>query len=185
MRIGDEGATYASFPPNFQNAENLSMGYTIDRQCKKLLEFCKNISVWSNLDNVNPRYYDVLAANLRAPYYSSEYDESTRLEILKNTLKTYMFAGTVRAEDELINTMFADAEFVPWFKYDGKPFHFKIIVPTDPSEETVSKFITILERVKSARSIIDGIETKTYVVDLKSYATSGIWNFERMEESDD
>lgn len=182
MKLGTPGETYISFPPNFQTNENKAFGYAVDNAMEQLHSFCQKISVWSDLDHVDPEYYDQLAVNLRAPYYASLYDNDTKLRILKSTLQTYMFAGTAKAEEELINKFFPDAEFIPWHKYDGKPFHFKIIVPTDPSKETVEKFTEILKRVKSARSIIDGIETKTYSIDLTPAVVAGNWQHERLEE---
>lgn len=182
MKIGDTDVTYLSLPPNFQTLENRAMGYAVDKQMKKLFVLSRKLLVWADLDNVSPRYYDYLAASLRAPYYSSEYEDKVRLEILKKTLQTYMFAGTVRADEELIAKIFSDAEFVPWYKYGGIPFHFKIRVPTDPSEQMIEKFLIILRRVKSQRSIIDGIETKTYSISIKAYASGGLWDYERLEE---
>lgn len=184
-KLGEKDATFLSFPPNFQTVENRAFGYAVDRQMSKLMKFVKKISVWSNLDNVDAKYYDFLAASLRAPYYSSAYDDEIRLEILKKTLQTYMFAGTVMAEEELLKNIFSDAQFVPWYKYGGIPFHFKIVTPTEPSEEMIQKFLVILRRVKAQRSIIDGIDTKTYTIDLKAYAALGITGAERLEEADD
>ncbi len=185
MKLGDAGATYLSFPPNFQTDENKAMGYAVDRQMKKLMRFVRKVSVWSDLDHVESKYYDFLAASLRAPYYSSEYDDGVRLEILKKTLQTYMFSGTVLAEEELLKKIFLDAKFVPWYQYGGEPFHFKIVTPTEPSEEMIQKFLTILQRVKAQRSVLDGIDTKTYSIDMKAYAGVGVSATERLEETDD
>lgn len=181
-KLGERNATFLALPPNFQTEENRALGYAVDRQLAKLMEFVKKVSVWSQLDSVAPKYYDFLAASLRAPYYSSEYDEKIRLEILKKTLQTYMFAGTVLAEEKLLKEIFDDAQFVPWYEYGGKPYHFKIVTPTEPSEELIQKFLVILQRVKAQRSILDGIDTKTYHIDINAYAAIGITGTERMEE---
>lgn len=185
MKLGDNGATYLSLPPNFQTIENKAMGYAVDRQMKKLMQFMRKVSVWSDLDHVDPKYYDYLAASLRAPYYSSEYDDEMRLEILKKTLQIYMFSGTVLAEEELLKRIFTDAVFVPWYEYGGEPFHFKIATPTEPSEEMIRKFLTILQRVKAQRSILDGIDTKKYTINLKAYAALGAIIYEGLEETND
>lgn len=182
MKLGEEGATYYSLPPNLQNAENYAMGYAVDRQMKKLMEFYKKMLVWPDIENVDPKYYGYLAASIRALYYSEEYDNETRKEILKDALKTYMFAGTITSEEELLEKLFPDAVFVPWYEYDGEPYHFKIIVPTDPSQETLTRFVSILKRVKAQRSIIDAIETKTYYIDMTVEAGIGLWNHKSMNE---
>lgn len=184
-RVGDDAATFLSFPPNFQNAEIEALGCAVDRQMKKLLHFVSGISVWSDMDAVSPKYYDYMAASLRAPYYSSEYDEKTKLGILKKTLQTYMFAGTVSAVEEMLSEIFLDAEFVPWFQYGGEPFHFKIRLPAEPSDEMIQKFLTILKRIKSQRSIIDSMETKTYQIDIPVYFATGEVHYMKLEETDD
>ncbi|HBA70237.1 MAG TPA: hypothetical protein DCZ40_12905, partial [Lachnospiraceae bacterium] len=64
----------------------------------------------------------------------------------------------------------------------GKPYHFKIKVSVDSSEEMVAKFLAILKRVKSQRSILDGMETKTYEIDVTEYFATGEVHYTRLEE---
>ena len=71
MRLGEENATFLSFAANFQTDENRAMGYAIDRQMANLMAFMEHVGVWSALDKVDSRYYDYIAASIRAPYYSS------------------------------------------------------------------------------------------------------------------
>lgn len=182
MKLGYPGATFLSLPPNLQDADTQALGYAIDRQMEKLMKFFRKLQFWTNLDELDPKYYDYAAASIRALYYSSEYDDATKLSVLKEALQVNKYAGTVRGIEKLIRSLFGDAEFVPWYKYDGKPYHFKIIVPSDPSEESLEKFKKILSRVKAARSVIDYIETKTYVINVETYLAYGVHNFEKMEE---
>ena len=181
MKIGEKNATYLSLPPNFQTVENLAFGYAVDRQMKKVLAFVKRISVWSDIKNVPPKYYDYLAACLNPPYYASEHDDSTKLNLLENALTSYMFAGTVKAIEDILSKIFGDAEFVPWYEYDGKPYHFKIITTVTPDEETVEKFLKILKRVKAKRSVLDYIETKEYRIEIKTYGNVCMSNYEKWE----
>lgn len=185
MKLGTDGATYLSLPPNFQTMDMKCLGHAVDIQVGKLMEFAKKVLVWSDLEHVDPRYYDQLAASLRAPYYASEYDDGTRLDILKETLQTYMFAGTAFAIENLLSKMFNDARFVRWDEYGGEPFHFKIVFPGEADEDILRKFAEILQKVKSTRSIIDGLETATYTYDIRSYIATGIWMCERLEEVND
>ena len=185
MKLGEENATFISLPPNFQSNENYALGIAVDKQMYKLMEFMKRVQVWTKLDDLDARYYDYLAASIRAPYYSSEYDPTKKLAILRKSLSTYMFAGTRKAEIELINSLFEDAKFVPWYEYDGEPYHFKIVVPTDPSEETLNKFIAILERVKAKRSIIDKIEAMTYEIDFTVKTATRAWSREEIKDESD
>lgn len=169
MKLGDEDATFCSFPANFQTPENRAFGYAVDRQMKRLMELSEKLLVWPCLENVDARYYDMLAACIGAPYYSSEYDDVTKLRILKNALATYQYAGTVRAVEQLIGGLFGDAEFVPWYRYGGEEYHFKIATSIVPSEDSIQRFADILQRVKAARSVIDGIETSEQMIDVRAF----------------
>ena len=148
MELGDKDVTYMSLPPNFQTEENHALGYAFDRQIKKLMEAAKNIPVWTNLDNIPEKYFDYIAASIKAPYYSSQYDAETRKGILKSAFQVYMFAGTCRGVEELISRVFLGAAlFVPWYEYGGEAFHFRISVHGSPVRDTLNKFREILKRV--------------------------------------
>lgn len=159
MDIGDTGVTYLALPPNFHTEENNALCYATDRQLKKLMEAAGNISAWAGLKNTDAKYYDYMAASVRAPYYASQYNDTTRLGILESTFQVYMFAGTRKGVEELVSKVFSGgAVFVPWYGYGGEPYHFRISVHSSPVKDTHNKFKEILRRVKSARSVLDVVE---------------------------
>ncbi len=159
MDIGDTGVTYLALPPNFHTEENNALCYATDRQLKKLMEAAGNISAWAGLKNTDAKYYDYMAASVRAPYYASQYNDTTRLGILESTFQVYMFAGTRKGVEELVSRVFSgEAVFVPWYGYNGTPYHFRISVHSSPVKDTHNKFKEILRRVKSARSVLDVVE---------------------------
>lgn len=159
MDIGDTGVTYLALPPNFHTEENNALCYATDRQLKKLMEAASNIAVWAGLKNTDAKYYDYMAASVRAPYYASQYNDATRLGILESTFQVYMFAGTRKGVEELVSRVFSGgAVFVPWYGYGGEPYHFRISVHSSPVKDTHNKFKEILRRVKSARSVLDVVE---------------------------
>lgn len=90
----DIGSTYLSLPPNMQTVENECFGYALDRQMKLFHRLAKTLTVWSDMDSVDPKYYDFMAMCLRAPYYRSEYSDKVKLELLKAAILSYRFAGT-------------------------------------------------------------------------------------------
>lgn len=164
MNLGDNGVTYMSLPPNFQTEENDALGYAVDRQLKKLMEAAGSIAVWTNTRNVPKKYYDYMAASIRAPYYASQYNENTRLGILESAFQVYMFAGTCKGVEELVCKVFSgEAIFIPWYEYNGKAYHFKISVHSSPVRDTHNKFKKILKRVQSKRSVLDLVE---YIINL-------------------
>lgn len=185
MELGDRNGMYLSLPPNFQSAETHALGVAVDNMMRKLMNVVSYVSVWSDLANIPDKYLDYAAASIRAPYYSSGDDVVKKRRILKNAFNIYMFAGTRKAVEELVDTVFEDSVFIPWYEYDGEPFHFQIAVNTDPTEEMLDMFLETLKRVKAARSVLDGIENKVYSIDLTAYASTGEWSYSRMEEQSD
>lgn len=182
MRLGDRDAVYLSLPPNLQNAENQALCRAVDEQFTALMDFFKKMLFWGDLENVDEEYYDAIAANLRALYYDSSLDREAKFRILSEALQTYMYAGTLRANQKLLDNVFPGAVFVPWYEYGGEPYHFKIVAPTSPTEDTLERFMAILKEVKSQRSIMDGLETREYPFTLDVHAASGMIIWGRMEE---
>lgn len=171
----DVGSTYLSLPPNLQNLENECFAYAFDRQIRKLHMLAKKLTIWSDLDNADPKYYDHMALSIRAPYYKSEYSEKQKLKLIKATLESRMYAGTVKAVEDLLSHSILYAKFVPWYEYEGEPYHFKIQTSDDPGQESRALFADMLQRVKAARSIIDGVEIDHDPLKNTVYVGAGIF----------
>lgn len=157
MKIGENGATFASMPPNLQNAENYAFGYAVDRQMKKINDFSRKLRMWTDLEHVDPRHYDCIAASIRALYYKSTYDDETKLNIIKSAMNVYRYAGSRRAIEQLISDVYGSAKFQPWYEYGGQPYHFKITTDTVLTDDMIERFADILDQVKRLRSILDDI----------------------------
>lgn len=156
-QFDDVGSTFLSLPPNLQTTENDCFGYALDRQMEKMHRLARQITVWSDLDNADPKYYDYLAMTIRAPYYKSEYSNKQKLGLIKSALLTRQYAGTIKAIEELLSHTITDALFVPWYEYGGKPFFFKIIVDADEvDDKSMREFVRMISTVKSARSQMEG-----------------------------
>lgn len=154
-KIGDPGTTYMSLPPSLQSPETQAFGYAFDKQMKRLISKVKQLNIWGDLDSVSPKYYDAVAASINAPYYKSSYSDERKLHLIKNAILSLRYGGTVRGMNDFIAAMFDNARYIPWYRYGGAPYHFKIQAQ---SIETREEFNKILEKVKAARSILDTVE---------------------------
>lgn len=157
-KIDDVGGTYKSLPPNMQDIDAQCFSYVLDRQIKKFAALAKSLTIWSDLDHVNPKYYDHLAMCIGAPYYRSEYAKEKKLELIKTAIEARRRAGTERAINQLIHTIFEDATFIPWYEYGGEPYHFRVKVYDVLTEDATLLFAKVIQKVKAARSILDEIE---------------------------
>lgn len=156
-QIDDIGSTYVSLPPNLQTIDNECFGYALDRQIRRLHKLAKQLTVWSDLDNVPPKYYDYLALCIKAPYYRSEYTDEMKLNLIKTAIELHRYAGTQRAVEKLLDVIFEKAYFVPWYEYEGEPYHFKPRVFDVLTEDAFTLFTDVIKKVKAARSIMDEI----------------------------
>ena len=118
----------------------------------------EQLNIWGNLDELDPKYYDMAATVLRAPYYESGYEDEQKLNLIKSALATYRYAGSAKAIKELLANTYSEAEFEPWFSYGGEPYHFKVRTDAPRTSEMDEKFQKVLRKVKAARSKLDAIE---------------------------
>ena len=157
-KVDDIGSMYKSLPPNMQNLENRCFAFAMDRQIQNLVRLAKTLTIWSDLDHVDPKYYDYMAICIRAPYYKSEYEDRKKLELIKTAIASHRYAGSERAINQLIHTIFEDAAFIPWYEYNGNPYQFRVKVYDILTEDTMTVFTEVLQKVKAARSTLEEIE---------------------------
>lgn len=165
-KIDDIGSMYRSLPPNMQDIDSQCFAYAVDRQMKQFVALAKALTIWSDLDHVDPKYYDHMAMCIRASYYKSEYDNEKKLGLIKTAIEAHRYAGSERAINQLIHTIFEDATFIPWHEYGGKPYHFRVKVYDILTGDAAALFAEVIQKVKAARSILDGIEISRRICGL-------------------
>lgn len=144
-------------PDNIKNSPEVqAISYAIQRQNQKILRFARNINVIRAIDVIPEDIIDLMAAELRTQYYSSELDINIKRNLVRNTIIWYMQAGTLDAVEKMITILFGSGYVEEWFDYNGEPYHFKINVDTDLSKEKIKNFINIIKNVKNTRSQLDG-----------------------------
>lgn len=158
-RIDDEKTYYMLLPPNMQDTDAECFSYALSKQLKKFAKLAKQLNVWGNLDELNPKYYDLAAVGMNAQYYRTEYPDEVKLELIKHAYEMHRYAGTQTAIDTLLNIIFDSAEFTPWHEYGGEPYHFKVKTYDAITEDATTLLTNMLKKVKAARSIMDAIET--------------------------
>lgn len=156
-KFDDLGSTYISLPPNLQDVDNECFGYALDKQMKRFHKLANQLTIWSDLDNVDPKYYDYLALCVKAPYYKSSYPDDKKLQLIKSAIEMHRYAGTQRAVDKLLELIFDKAYFQAWYEYGGEPYHFRPKVYDVLTEDAIAEFVDIVKKVKAARSIMDAI----------------------------
>ena len=159
FKIDDPDALFFILPPNLQDNYSRAFSRALASQIKRLLKLAKKLQLWTDLDNADPKYYDHMAAALQVPYYKSDLTNEQKLGLIKNAISAHAYAGTTKAVEEFIGSMFDSVQIVPWYEYEGSPYHFKIRSSGERSGDIDKQFNDMLRRVKAARSILDSIES--------------------------
>lgn len=157
-KLDDEETLYMSLPPNLQNEKTKSLSVAFAHQMKKYLAYADRLNIWGDIDHLAPEHYDAFAACIAVPYYRSDFPDDKKLKLIKQSYIVRRFAGTQTAIDALLDGVFDDASYIPWYEYGGKPYRFKVLVYDMLTEDAAELFTDVLQKVKAARSILDSIE---------------------------
>ena len=137
------------------NPETISIGYAILQEKRRIMDMVSRTRTMSVIDLLREDVLDLLAVELRSPYYTEDLPIAKKREIIKNTLIWFSKAGTPAALEELIYVLFGEGEIVEWFDFTDPPYTpgtFDIITDTRMTEDIVDQFLQIIRRVKNTRS---------------------------------
>lgn len=137
--------------------KNIALGYALQGAMRRLLEYSRTTSVYAAIDVAGDDVLDMLAAELDTQYYDVLLDVEAKRKLVKNTLIWYGKAGTPTAVEELITSVFGEGRVEEWFDYGGEPFYFKVYTNATFTEDMISKFDDMLEKVKNTRSKLETV----------------------------
>lgn len=157
------------------NVEVQAISYALQMEKRRLMDLTRRTRTMAMVDELPEAILDVLAVELRTPYYSESMMTEEKRKIIKNTLVWHKRSGTPSAVKELVETIFGVGEVVEWFNFtDGekKPGTFDIVTNASFTEDIVNAFLRIIKRVKNARSHIRNI-----VIQRPIYGTTYVGGF--------
>lgn len=145
-------------PPSMaKNVEMQCVSYALQKQVQKIMALADQTRTVAMIDQLPESILDILATELRTPYYQESMGLKTKRNIIKRTLLWHTKAGTPSAVSELIEIVFGEGGVVEWFDYDEPPYTpgtFDIVANAQMTEEIAEYFLTIIRRVKNTRSHI-------------------------------
>lgn len=159
-----------------QDIETQCISYALQQQTKKIMQLADKTRTVAVIDELPENILDVLAVELRTPYYQEGMDIDTKRSIIKKTLLWHTKAGTPSAVEELITIVFGDGGVVEWFDYDEPPYTpgtFDIVTNARLTEEIADYFLSIIQRVKNTRSHIRRVLIERNM-DMTEHVASGM-----------
>lgn len=150
-------------PDNLKNDSVNAIGYAISNQVKKTMEYADSTAVVANIDGVkNEKLLDLLAIEMKVPYYNENFHFETKKEVIKKAILLQNKAGTDYAIESLIDSILGSGRVIPWYEYGGVPGYFKVEsenqgVGVDLQEE----LLTMINDVKKKSAWLDSVEIVT------------------------
>lgn len=126
-----------------------AMAYAVNRQLALLLTYAEGVMIQASIEKMPDKVLDILAEELRLPYYDPSYTTSVKRGLVRGGLQYWATAGTPESLTKILTNIFGDAEIEEWFEYGGDPGYFRILT-TNPnvSGETLEQFRKTAQDVK-------------------------------------
>ena len=135
-----------------------AMAYAVNKQLDRLLTYADGVKVQASIDKMPDAVLDVLAAELRLPYYDPNYSITVKRELIRGGLQYWATVGTPESLTKILINIFGDAEIEEWFEYGGDPGYFRILT-TNPnvSGETLEQFRKTAQDVKRLSAWVEEV----------------------------
>lgn len=147
-----------------EDTVDLAFSDSVNELTKSLANHAKVLTRWDKLDQLTDAELDELANELNIDWYYSSVDKDTKVNLIKNSDIVHSKLGTDYAVNQTIKDYFGGGKVVPWYEYDGEPYHFEITTDNVQNvADNVVVFLDILEKVKRASTILDAL-----VITMKS-----------------
>lgn len=132
--------------------EVIAFSYAILQEKRRIMQELDQTRTMSVIDDLPESILDVLAVELRTPYYVDSLNVDAKREIIKKSFLWAARAGTVSAVEELVQTLFGEnGEINEWFEYGGVPGRWKLKIDLSHNPEllhqSTEKFYRILRYV--------------------------------------
>lgn len=158
--------------PDETSPEFKSISYALHMAIIRMLEKAAGVGSSCDIDHLAESTLDYLAVEMRAMYYDQGADIETKRSIIKNTLKWYTQAGTVKATEELIASVFGgDARLIEWFDFTEPPIEantFDVETEALMTKDIINELTSVIKKVKNSKSHIRRV---TVLRELHSAAT--------------
>lgn len=145
-----------------------AMAYAVNRQLAQLLTYAEGVKIFVSLDKMPDAVLDVLAMELRLPYYDQSYTTEVKRELVKGGLEYWATAGTVESLSKILMNIFGDAEIEEWFEYGGAPGYFRILTANqNVTGETLDSFTKTAQDVKRLSAWLQEVMVDMGVPNMK------------------
>lgn len=155
--------------------EVIAFSYAILQEKRRIMQELAQTRTMSVIDDLPESILDVLAVELRTPYYVDSLSVDAKREIIKKSFLWAARAGTVSAVEELIQAVFGEGDVVEWPDFTEEPREpgtFDIVTSGQLTPDATTFFTRVVKRVKNVRSHIRRILIERHEK-MQMYAAAG------------
>lgn len=141
-----------------------ALSYACKKMQERIFTFVDRLDIWCAIENVSEEILDALAIEMRVIAYDENLPYSKKVELIKNAFIQWSEAGTTKSLEDIAAIIFENASIVEWYKYNGKPAHFKIQT-TNPNVTGVEleKLKEVVKNYKRLSTTLDEVEIITSI----------------------
>lgn len=119
------------------------------------------LGIFCRVDELEEALLDILAEDLKVDWYDGDYTVEQKRQTVKDSLRVHKVLGSRAAVETAVRAIFPESEVVEWWKYGGKPYHFRLLIDAEAQQVDEEHRRKVLERVdcyKPLRSVLDEVE---------------------------
>ena len=158
-------------PPNLTYDPSVSPVISAtDPQLQTLSEDTITPALLARIDTLGAPALDLLAFQFHADFYDLASTADMKRAAVKDSLSWHMKKGTPYAVITALKALGVDAELIPWWKYGGRPYTFRIkadvtgnIHRTLPRDDITALITRAVNESKSARSFMEALDASQSV----------------------
>lgn len=141
------------------NPEIKALSYAALKEKQRIIDQAQRTRTLALIDELSETILDILAVELRTPFYQEDFSIKAKRELIKDTLIFYTYMGTPEAVNRMLSAVFPGSYIEEWYTYGGEPYHFQVILEMSDFRECADAAAIIkgVKKVKRLTAHMDGL----------------------------
>lgn len=142
-----------------RNPEVEALAFALRAEKRRIMDYAKQTCTISMIDELPEPILDVLAVELRSPYYNDAATIQEKRDIIRSSLLWAYRAGTVSAMEEMCMALFGNGRVVEWFnaaqdegEFVPGEFDIETGAEMEDPQQYMARINRVIDRVKNVRS---------------------------------
>lgn len=119
-------------PHTFDTDNDKALSAAIASLSTFLYTQLSSVLFWADIENADAATLDAMAAELDAPFYSSDMSDTQKRSVIAAAFAYNSRIGTPSSITELLSAAFGNGTISEWYNYGGDPYYFKADIVSQP-----------------------------------------------------